>query len=264
MPILALVLLFFSASMHALWNFLLKSAEEKYVAMGWQTILSGILALVVMVFYSGLPPRDMWLFAIISMLLEAIYFILLCIAYSDHDFSLVYPIARGAAPALRGGAGAPGPRPRLAPGPREAGAPGARAAADAGGPRGALRGAQLCPVVLVDPADAAEGTRRARGTRLGRHAGRTPGDHAGPVAIGCASSSRGPRAQGASSISRQGRHHMQRAPSRSRRRAPKAAPTCRAHPSSRVGGSKPRAHFTFRRRALHFSTRKRLVWALKA
>ena len=100
MPILALVMLFLSASMHALWNFLLKSAEEKYVAMGWQTILSGILALVVVVFYAGLPPRDMWLFAIISMLLEAIYFILLCIAYSDHDFSLIYPIARGAAPAL--------------------------------------------------------------------------------------------------------------------------------------------------------------------
>jgi drug/metabolite transporter (DMT)-like permease len=100
MPILALVLLFLSASMHAVWNFLLKSSEEKYVAMGWQTILSGILALVIMVFYSGLPPREMWLFAVISMLLEAIYFILLCIAYSDHDFSLIYPIARGAAPAL--------------------------------------------------------------------------------------------------------------------------------------------------------------------
>lgn len=99
MPIAALVLLFLSASMHALWNFLLKSAEEKYVAMGWQTILSGILALGIM-FYSGLPPRDMWLFAVVSMLLEAIYFILLCIAYSDHDFSLIYPIARGAAPAL--------------------------------------------------------------------------------------------------------------------------------------------------------------------
>lgn len=100
MPILALVLLFLSASMHALWNFLLKSAEEKYAAMGWQTILSGIIALVIMVFYSGLPPREMWLFAVISMLLESIYFILLCIAYTDHDFSLVYPIARGAAPAL--------------------------------------------------------------------------------------------------------------------------------------------------------------------
>jgi drug/metabolite transporter (DMT)-like permease len=42
----------------------------------------------------------MWFFAVLSMCLEAIYFILLCIAYSDHDFSLVYPIARGAAPAL--------------------------------------------------------------------------------------------------------------------------------------------------------------------
>ncbi|MCQ3936729.1 MAG: hypothetical protein DPW18_06740 [Chloroflexi bacterium] len=99
MPTAALILLFLSASMHALWNFLLKNAEEKYIAMGWQTILSGILALGVM-FYSGLPPREMWGFAVVSMLLEAIYFILLCIAYSDHDFSLVYPIARGGAPAL--------------------------------------------------------------------------------------------------------------------------------------------------------------------
>lgn len=99
MPILALVLLFLSATMHAVWNFLLKSSEEKYIAMGWQVILSGIFSLA-LIFYSGLPPKEMWVFAIISMLLEAIYFILLCIAYTDHDFSLVYPIARGAAPAL--------------------------------------------------------------------------------------------------------------------------------------------------------------------
>jgi len=99
MPIPALILLFFSASMHALWNFLLKNSDEKYIAMGWQVILSGAFSLV-LIFFTGLPPRSMWGFAIISMILEAIYFILLCIAYSDHDFSLVYPIARGAAPAL--------------------------------------------------------------------------------------------------------------------------------------------------------------------
>ncbi|MDP1713650.1 MAG: EamA family transporter [Anaerolineales bacterium] len=99
MPILALVLLFLSASMHAVWNFLLKNAEEKYIAMGWQVILSGIFSLG-FIFFTGLPPKEMWLFAVISMILEAIYFILLCRAYSDHDFSLVYPIARGAAPAL--------------------------------------------------------------------------------------------------------------------------------------------------------------------
>ncbi|MFN8412911.1 MAG: EamA family transporter [Anaerolineales bacterium] len=99
MPIPALVLLFFSASMHATWNFLLKSAEEKYIAMGWQVILSGLFS-TVLIFFTGLPPRSMWFFAVLSMTLEAIYFILLCTAYSDHDFSLVYPIARGAAPAL--------------------------------------------------------------------------------------------------------------------------------------------------------------------
>lgn len=99
MPISALILLFFSASMHALWNFLLKSSDEKYIAMGWQVILSGIFSLG-LIFFTGLPPRSMWFFAVLSMILEAVYFILLCIAYTEHDFSLVYPIARGAAPAF--------------------------------------------------------------------------------------------------------------------------------------------------------------------
>jgi len=99
MPISALILLFISASMHATWNFLLKNSDEKYIAMGWQVILSGTFALG-FIFFTGLPPRSMWGFALISAILESIYFILLCIAYSDHDFSLVYPIARGAAPAL--------------------------------------------------------------------------------------------------------------------------------------------------------------------
>ena len=99
MPVFAIALLFLSASMHALWNFLLKSSQEKYIAMGWQVILSGTFSLI-FIFFTGLPPHSMWIFAIISMMLEAVYFILLCVAYTSHDFSLVYPIARGAAPAL--------------------------------------------------------------------------------------------------------------------------------------------------------------------
>ncbi|MGD0750683.1 MAG: DMT family transporter [Anaerolineales bacterium] len=99
MPILAIALLLTSAVLHALWNLLLKQSPEKYVAMGWQVIISGVLSLVLL-FFTGLPPRSMWLFAFISMTLEAIYFVLLSFAYSDHDFSLVYPVARGTAPAL--------------------------------------------------------------------------------------------------------------------------------------------------------------------
>ena len=99
MSILALALLLSSAVLHALWNLILKQSPEKYVAMGWQVIISGVLSLVVL-FFTGLPPRSMWLYAGISMTLEAIYFTLLSFAYSDHDFSLVYPVARGSAPAL--------------------------------------------------------------------------------------------------------------------------------------------------------------------
>ncbi|HVM72092.1 MAG TPA: DMT family transporter [Anaerolineales bacterium] len=99
MPILAIALLLTSAVLHALWNLLLKQAPEKYVAMGWQVIISGVISFVLL-FFTGLPPRSMWVFAAVSMTLEAIYFVLLSFAYRDHDFSLVYPVARGAAPAL--------------------------------------------------------------------------------------------------------------------------------------------------------------------
>ena len=99
MPILAIFLLLVSAALHALWNLLLKGSDEKYVAMGWQVLIGGILSLTVL-FFTGLPPRSMWLFALASGALEAVYFVLLSYAYSGHDFSLVYPMARGAAPAL--------------------------------------------------------------------------------------------------------------------------------------------------------------------
>jgi drug/metabolite transporter (DMT)-like permease len=98
MPILAIIMLFLSAFLHAIWNFLLKKSQEKYIAMGWQVILSGVLSLG-LIFFTGLPPRSMWLFAITSTILEVIYFILLSVAYTSHDFSLVYPIAWGT-PAL--------------------------------------------------------------------------------------------------------------------------------------------------------------------
>lgn len=99
MPPLAIILLLSSALLHAIWNLILKKSQEKYIAMGWQVLVSGVFAFIALLF-TGLPPRSMWLLAIFSMSLEAIYFILLSNAYSDHDFSLVYPIARGTAPAL--------------------------------------------------------------------------------------------------------------------------------------------------------------------
>lgn len=88
-----------SATLHALWNLLLKKSREKYIAMGWQVIIGSVVSIVAL-FFIGLPPRSLWLLILISTLLEAIYFGILTYAYNDHDFSLVYPVARGAAPAL--------------------------------------------------------------------------------------------------------------------------------------------------------------------
>src|SRR5215213_6791580 len=99
MPILAVLLLLTSAFLHALWNLLLKRSQEKYSAMGWQVLISGVLALLLLIF-TGSPPRSTWLFALISMALEAVYFIRLSSAYSDHDFALGYPSARGTDPAF--------------------------------------------------------------------------------------------------------------------------------------------------------------------
>ena len=99
MPHTAILLLFASASLHALWNLLLKRSQEKYIAMGWQVILGGVCATILLLF-TGFPSRAVWLLLFASVLLETIYFILLSNAYTDHDFSLVYPIARGTAPAF--------------------------------------------------------------------------------------------------------------------------------------------------------------------
>jgi drug/metabolite transporter (DMT)-like permease len=99
MPIAAIFLLLLSACMHAVWNLLLKRSEEKMPAMGWIVILGGVFSFFILLVV-GSVPLAMWKFIIVSVLLEVIYFILLSSAYSDHDFSLVYPIARGAAPAF--------------------------------------------------------------------------------------------------------------------------------------------------------------------
>jgi len=99
MPILAIVLLLISAVLHTSWNLLIKQSEDKYIVTWWMVTIGGVFALIAL-FFTGLPPRQMWIFAIISICVEAIYFVTLSYAYHDNDFSLIYPVARGSAPAF--------------------------------------------------------------------------------------------------------------------------------------------------------------------
>ena len=99
MPILAIVLLFLSASLHTLWNLLLKQSRQKFIA-AWWTVTIGAILFMPGLFFTGIPPREIWLFAIGSAALEAAYMLTLSLAYKNSDFSLVYPMARGTAPAF--------------------------------------------------------------------------------------------------------------------------------------------------------------------
>lgn len=99
MPLAAIGLLFGSAILHTTWNLLLKQAGEKYMATWWGMLVGSTLLLPVLL-VAGLPARSTWILLFISAFVEAGYFIVLSFAYDDGDFSLVYPMARGAAPAL--------------------------------------------------------------------------------------------------------------------------------------------------------------------
>lgn len=99
MPSLAILLLITGAILHTGWNLILKRSKDKYVASWWMVVSGGMVALVTLLF-TGLPVREMWTFALFSILTEAVYFITLSYAYRDNDFSLIYPVARGAAPAF--------------------------------------------------------------------------------------------------------------------------------------------------------------------
>jgi drug/metabolite transporter (DMT)-like permease len=99
MPILAILLLLISAVLHTSWNLLIKQSEDKYIVTWWMVTIGGLFAIVAL-FFTGLPPRQMWTFALVSIFVEATYFITLSYAYHDNDFSLIYPVARGSAPAF--------------------------------------------------------------------------------------------------------------------------------------------------------------------
>lgn len=99
MPPAALGLLLIAALCHASWNFLLKRTRETFVVTWWAMVFSCVPAIVILLIYPPLPARA-YAFAGASALFQAAYYFALTSAYRVGDFSLVYPVARGAAPAL--------------------------------------------------------------------------------------------------------------------------------------------------------------------
>ncbi|HXZ05708.1 MAG TPA: EamA family transporter [Ktedonobacteraceae bacterium] len=98
-PLTALGLLLVAAMMHTTWNLLVKRAKEKQVFI-WCSLITGVIIFSPLLLTSPLFLISTWPFIISSALVEAIYYITLIRAYENGDFSLVYPMARGTAPAF--------------------------------------------------------------------------------------------------------------------------------------------------------------------
>lgn len=97
MPALAISLVFLSAGLHASWNLLLKTGEDKLV-FAWLTVATGPIILWPVLCIVGVPPSTSWPFLLASAVVHVAYWVTLARAYEDGHLSVVYPVARGIAP----------------------------------------------------------------------------------------------------------------------------------------------------------------------
>jgi drug/metabolite transporter (DMT)-like permease len=99
MPPQALVLLLIAAALHTGWNLLIKRSQEKQL-FAWWALVVGVVCFAPALLLAQPLPEAVWPYLVASAIVEAVYFIALTRAYQQADFSLVYPLARGTAPAL--------------------------------------------------------------------------------------------------------------------------------------------------------------------
>lgn len=97
LSIIAIILA--AALLHAVWNAIVKSSDDRTTTLGL-VALGQVLPATVMVVLLPLPNAESAVYIAISTVVHFGYFYLLGKAYQHGDLSVVYPIARGIVPAL--------------------------------------------------------------------------------------------------------------------------------------------------------------------
>ena len=92
--LLATVLALVAAGMHAAWNLLIKTADDRDLAAWGQFAFGGVVLLPVLAL-TGIPPAAAVPFVLASALVHVFYVWALVSVYHHGDFSLAYPLARG-------------------------------------------------------------------------------------------------------------------------------------------------------------------------
>lgn len=83
-----------AAGLHATWNVLIKTSDDRELAAWGQFAAGGLIFLPVLV-VAGFPARTAWPYLAASGLIHVLYVESLVRAYHHGDFSLAYPLARG-------------------------------------------------------------------------------------------------------------------------------------------------------------------------
>jgi len=99
-PVMITVLL--AALLHASWNFLVKSTEDKHLSMTAVVIGHAPFALVTLLIMP-LPGRDSLPYLLTGAILHTSYQLFLLASYRIGDLSQVYPLARGVSPLIVAG-----------------------------------------------------------------------------------------------------------------------------------------------------------------
>lgn len=94
-----MLLVLFSALLHASWNAVIKSGRDKLVDVALVTGSAALIAALMLPFLM-LPAAQSWLYIAASVVIHIFYFLLIGAAYRSGDMSHAYPLMRGTAPLL--------------------------------------------------------------------------------------------------------------------------------------------------------------------
>jgi drug/metabolite transporter (DMT)-like permease len=95
-----LLLILGSAVIHVVAHVALKRAGNRAAFVWWMLLWGGVFFLPVVIFGGYPVPPAAWGVMLVSAVFEALYFASIAKAYQTGDLSIVYPLARGAAPVL--------------------------------------------------------------------------------------------------------------------------------------------------------------------
>ena len=88
-----------AAVLHAIWNAIVKSGDDRLLTMTLVIGAGAVMSSVALPFIDP-PAKESWPYLVLSSVLHSSYYFLLIRAYQFGDLSLIYPVSRGLAPLL--------------------------------------------------------------------------------------------------------------------------------------------------------------------